>query len=145
LLGGNIFVAWQNGVPSKGQANGTVTDSTVIEYSRDGRAIERWQLTGKVDGMSADRQHRRIIATVNEDGNSCLYVISFKGDEGSQVVHYAYSGLTHGGGTDAPHVYRGQLFISASAPDQVISHEPAVSEAGRRKVKVEVITASISR
>ena len=128
LLDGNIFVAWQNGIGSKGQPNVTVTDSTVIEYSRSGQTIHSWQLTGKVDGMSADAEHSRIIATVNEDGNSSLYVITLK-DEGSQVTHYTYSGLTHGGGTDAPHMYRGQLFITASAPDGTNPHEPAVYRA----------------
>lgn len=121
---GSVFVAWQNGVGAAGEpaANGN-TDSTVVQYSRSGQTLDHWQLTGRVDGMTADAERGRIIATVNEDGNSSLYVISL-GAGGSQLVHYSYSGLTHGGGTDAPHVYRGQIFITASNPSD--STQPAV-------------------
>lgn len=127
-LGSRVFVAWQNGVGPKGEPAGSVTDSTVVEYSRHGRVLASWQLAGRVDGMSADPAHDRIIATVNEDGNSSLYVIKL-GEEGSKLVHYTYSPNppVHGGGTDAPHIYRGQLLISASNPSD--STQPAVYRA----------------
>lgn len=115
-LKGSVFVAWQNGVGAMGEpaANGNA-DSTVVRYARSGRVLNHWQLIGRVDGMTADAQRDWIIATVNEDGNSSLYVIEL-GEDHSTLVHYTYSGLTHGGGTDAPHVYRGHIFISASNP-----------------------------
>ena len=124
----SIFVSWQNGVGPKGEpaANGNLF-STVAQYSLSGRLLNHWQLKGRCDGMTADTQHERIIATVNEDGSSSLYVIKLS--DGPQLVHYAYSPNppVHGGGTDAPLIYRGQLFISASNPSDVSN--PAVYRA----------------
>ncbi|HXN03267.1 MAG TPA: hypothetical protein VN895_00405 [Candidatus Acidoferrum sp.] len=129
-MGGSIFVAWQNGVGPKGEpaANGN-TQSTVVEYSRSGRNLHSWQLTGRVDGMTADAAHDRIIATVNEDGDTSLYTIRAEAPDGSQLVHYSYSPNppVHGGGTDAPHIYRGQILISASNPSDTT--QPAVYRA----------------
>jgi hypothetical protein len=129
-MGGSIFVAWQNGVGSQGEpaANGN-TQSTVVEYSGSGRPLNSWRLTGRVDGMSADPAHERIIATVNEDGNTSLFAIRPDAPTASQVVHYTYSPNppVHGGGTDAPHVFRGQLLISASNPSDTT--QPAVYRA----------------
>ena len=120
---GSVFVAWQNGVGPMGEpaADGNA-QSTVVQYSSTGGVINRWQLTGRVDGMTADAQRNRIIATVNEDGNSSLYVIT-----GDRLDHFTYSGLVQGGGTDAPHVYRGEIFITASSPSDAT--QPAVYRA----------------
>ena len=128
-LEGRIFISWQNGVGPKGEPAGSVTQSTIVEYSTNGKVINSWQLTGRCDGMSADTEHGRIIATVNEDANSSLYVIKPDEDGGSQLLHYTYSPNppAHGGGTDAPHIYRGQIFISASNPSD--PSQPAVYRA----------------
>lgn len=113
-MNGSIFVAWQNGVGAMGEPAGNGnTQSTVVQYSLAGQVVKQWSLTGRVDGMAADAPRDRIIATVNEDGNSSLFLIDLRG---SNIVHYTYSGLNHGGGTDAPHMYRGQLLITASSP-----------------------------
>jgi hypothetical protein len=129
-MGGSIFVAWQNGVGAKGEpaANGN-TQSTVVEYSRSGRNLHSWQLTGRVDGMTSDPAHDRIIATVNEDGNTSFYTIRPDAPAASQLIHYAYSPdpPVHGGGTDTPHIYRGQILISASNPSDAT--QPAVYRA----------------
>ena len=129
-LGQNVFVAWQNGVGSNGEASGTGnTDSTVVEYAPDGTVIGSWALTGKVDGMGADPANRRILATVNEDGNSSLYVIT-PGDPSGSVQHFDYSPsgtLPHGGGTDSVTVVGGHIFIAASAPS--VADGPALYEA----------------
>ena len=132
-MGGSIFVSWQNGVGSKGEpaSNGTPY-STIAQYSTSGRLVNSWQVLGRCDGMSADPQDGRIIATVNEDGNSSLYVIKPDTHGSAQLVHYTYSPDPmnvpgDGGGTDAPHVYRGQIFISASAPSDTSA--PAVYHA----------------
>lgn len=125
-LGGSIFVAWQNGVGSQGEPNGSVQDSSVVQYSWAGQILDSWQLTGRVDGMSADPDNSRILATVNEDGNTSLYIVRPNASPVAQLTHYAYSPdpPVHGGGTDAPHVYRGRIFISASNPSD--STQPAL-------------------
>jgi len=126
----HVFVAWQNGVGPMGEpaANGN-TQSTVVEYSTGGSMLRSWRLTGRVDGMTADLRHERIIATVNEDGNTSLNTIAPVAPSGSQVVHHTYSPNppVHGGGTDAPYLYRGQIFISASNPSD--TSQPAVYRA----------------
>lgn len=129
-MNGSVFVSWQNGVGPQGEpaANGN-TQSSVVQYSLDGGVLNSWQLTGRCDGLSADRQNNRLIATVNEDGNSSLYVIFPSAAPGAQLVHYAYSPNppVHGGGTDAAHIYRGQIFLTASNPSD--STQPAVYRA----------------
>jgi hypothetical protein len=127
---GSIFVAWQNGVGAKGEPAGNGnTQSTVVEYSSSGSVLHSWQLTGRCDGMTADPAHERVIATANEDGNSSLFTIRPEAPAVSQLVHYTYSPNppVHGGGTDAPHIYRGQLLISASNPSDAA--QPAVYRA----------------
>jgi hypothetical protein len=125
-LGGHAFVGWQNGVGTKGEPGPTgQTYSTLVEYSRSGKAIKTWQLTGKVDGLGADSATNQVIATVNEDGNSSLYTIQLSGRHGGGVRHYRYSpapdakstgGMFTGGGSDAVSVYDGQIILSASNP-----------------------------
>jgi hypothetical protein len=114
-LGGNVFVTFQNGVGQQGQASpdGNL-DSTIVEFSLSGRKVAQWDLVGKCDGLTADPETGEVIATVNEDLRSSLYTI--EAGDGS-VTHYSYSKpLPNHGGTDAISVYRGQLYISASAP-----------------------------
>lgn len=126
-LAGKVFVGWQNGVGSTGEPNPTTgqTAGTVIEYDSSGTALQSWRLTGKIDGLGADPSHNRIIATVNEDGNSSLYTIAPQAPPGSQVTHYTYSpapdsastgGVFTGGGTDAVSVVGNQIYLSASNP-----------------------------
>jgi hypothetical protein len=128
VLGGHVFVAFQNGVGSMGEPSpsGGAT-STVVEYTRTGHRLDQWDLTGKVDGMGADTASRRIVATVNEDGNSSLYTITADARHGSvrhssvrhsSVRHYTYSSnpLPHGGGTDGVVVKNGTIYVTASAP-----------------------------
>jgi hypothetical protein len=79
--------------------------------------------------MTADDATHQFIVTVNEDGNSSLFVISPEAPVGHQVKHYNYNlnPLPHGGGTDAVSVYRGVILISASAP--TVANGPAVYRA----------------
>ena len=113
-LGAHIYVGFQNGVGSMGEpsASGDL-DSTVVEFTLFGKEVAQWDVRGKVDGLTADPFLGKVIATVNEDGNSSLYTVSPDGP----VTHYAYNEpLPHNGGTDAISSFRGQILISASAP-----------------------------
>ena len=114
-MGGEVFVAFQNGVGSQGQPSSTGNlDSTIVELSRSGALIDQWDVIGKVDGMSADPDHGRLIATVNEDGSSSIYTVK---PSAGVITHFTYSeALPHDGGTDAISVYRDQVLVSASAP-----------------------------
>jgi hypothetical protein len=126
-LAGDVFVGWQNGVGTKGEPNPVTGQSagTLVEYDSTGRTLGSWSLTGKIDGLGADPSHQRLIATVNEDGNSSLYTITPGAPATQQVRHYTYApapdsgtsgGVLTGGGTDAVTVYGGQIYLSASNP-----------------------------
>ena len=124
-LGGHIFVGFQNGVGSMGEASPLGKDSTVVEFDLQGHKLAQWDLAGKNDGLGADPATNRLVATVNEDGNSSVYLID--PTSGSAAVHYTYSGkLPHGGGTDAIAVHNGTVLITASAPDAKVRSAPAV-------------------
>jgi hypothetical protein len=120
-LGEHIFVGYQNGVGAKGEpAPSGQTKSTLVEYDAHGQKVASWDLTGKIDGLGADPTRDRVIATVNEDGNSSLYTVSPGEDDGhgGAVQHFQYNAkqLSHGGGTDSVVVRNGTIFITASAP-----------------------------
>ena len=116
-LGPDIFVGFQNGVGPQGQASQSGNlDSTVVEMTAAGQVIGQWDIAGKTDGVTADPDAHRVIATVNEDANSSLYTITPGAGDGA-VQHYAYSEpLPHNGGTDAISIWDGRILISASAP-----------------------------
>jgi len=125
-LGGDIYVAWQNGLGPLGQpAAGGATTADVVEYTTGGAVVNRWALTGHIDGLAAYPQTTggtphpdELVATVNEDGNSSLFTVNPGAPSGQQVTQYAYNlnPLPSGGGTDSVAVVDGRLVISASAP-----------------------------
>jgi hypothetical protein len=113
-LNHRIYVGFQNGVGPQGEPSTTGNrDSTVVAFNRLGRAVAKWNIVGKCDGLTADTQTGKVIATVNEDAHSSIYLINPHG----AAVHYDYNvALPSKGGTDAISVYRGIVLISASAP-----------------------------
>jgi hypothetical protein len=115
-LDGHLFVGFQNGVGSMGETSPTGNkDSTIVEFDLQGHKIAQWDVVGKNDGLGADPNTNRLIATVNEDENTSVYLID--PTAGSTPVHYHYGGhLPHGGGTDAISVSQGNILIGASAP-----------------------------
>jgi hypothetical protein len=113
-LGGHLYVGFQNNLGPQGEAAGSGNlDSTLVELTPTGSVVKQWDVKGKIDGMGADPATGRLFASVNEDSNSSLYVVS-----GGTVTHYTYtqSPLPHKGGTDAISVLNGKILISASAP-----------------------------
>jgi len=123
-LDGDIYVAYQNGVGSMGEAAPDgVTTSTIIEYSDAGTKLNQWQPTGRVDGMGADPLNHVVYVTVNEDGNSSFYLLNPYAAPASQLTHMTYNDPTGAisGGTDDVKVDPfGNVYISASnsaAPD----------------------------
>ncbi|MGO9957382.1 MAG: hypothetical protein ACLP50_15675 [Solirubrobacteraceae bacterium] len=113
-MDGRIYVGFQNGVGPQGQASSSgSTRSTIVAFDLSGRPVAKWSVVGKCDGLTADPQLDRVIATVNEDANSSVYLI----DPDGAPTHYQYSEpLPHNGGTDAISIYDRMILISASAP-----------------------------
>jgi hypothetical protein len=118
-----IWTAFQNGINPDGTpgTTGGPTRSTVAGFDPSTAAlVVSIPVTGKVDGLTADPERGRLIATVNEDSNSALDLI----DPGTAtVVTYSYSpdpgGATNAGGTDSIAVRDGRIFIVHSAPSDV--------------------------
>jgi len=120
-MGGNIFIGNQNGVGSDGAASSTgVLNSTVLENDATGKQIASWSIAGKCDGLTADPVNNRLIATVNEDGNSSMYIITPSEAQAQQVRHITFKAAAGqtlpAGGTDSIAFQNGAIYISASAP-----------------------------
>ena len=113
-LDGRIYVAYQNGVGPQGEASTTGNRaSTIVAFNRAGHRVAQWDVVGKCDGLTADPALHALIATVNEDAHSSLYLIR----PGRAAVHYRYARpVPSNGGTDAISVDRGAIMISGSAP-----------------------------
>lgn len=126
-LGNALWVGYQNGVGADGAPSPTgATNSTVAGFTLAGAPTgPRFSVPGKVDGLTADPANDRLIATVNEDLNSALYVLNPA--DGSQV-RYTYTpdpsaqtapGNAKGGragGTDAIAIKDGVIYIVHSNP-----------------------------
>ena len=119
VLGHDLFVGFQNGVGSQGEAStdGNL-DSTIVEFTPSGHVVRQWDIKGKCDGLGSNPERGLVIATVNEDSNSSIYTIAPREERADQVTHYNYdqSPLPHHGGTDAVLTYRGKVLLAASAP-----------------------------
>lgn len=111
-----------------GEASPTtgVTASTIQQYSLTGKPEASWSIPGHVDGLGADEHHQRLLITGNEDANSSFHTLTPAARE-NPVKNYAYTGLTHGGGTDSVVIDHGRILISASNPTTLAG--PAVYEA----------------
>jgi hypothetical protein len=139
--GNDLFVGFQNGVGPQGQAStdGNL-DSTVVEVTLSGHVIAQWDVRGKTDGVTAD-PGLGVLATVNEDAHSALYLIRPGQPATSASTRYSYSEpLPHKGGTDAISVKDGQIFISASAPGTTGAAAPLPSYPAVYTVKLDVAT-----
>jgi hypothetical protein len=103
-LDGTVYAVWQNNIGPSGQPSPSeATASDVVGYSASGHRVATWKVKGHADGLTADAANHQLLVTVNEDGNSSLFVISPEAPAGDQVQrdHYNLNPLPHGGGTDA--------------------------------------------
>lgn len=123
----HLFVGFQNGVGPQGEASPTGNrESTVVEFDLRGHAVAHWDVVGKCDGLTADPLTGKILATVNEDAHSSIYVIT--PGRGSGAVHYRFNrALPSRGGLDALSIYHGMILISASAPGTTGAPAPRAS------------------
>lgn len=141
MLKQHIFVSFQNGVGSKGEKSTTSrTYSTIVEYDNHGEIVNQWNVTGKCDGLTADPANNSILATVNEDGNSSMYIIHLNAPKDRQVEHLFYRGLQHGGGTDSISVQNVTIYIMHRIylPIRKYGHPPPVVGEKQRGESVRV-------
>jgi hypothetical protein len=115
-----IWTAFQNGIGADGAPAGA--QSTVAGFDPSSAAlVTTIAVTGKVDGLTADPERGRLIATVNEDRNSAFNLID---PATGTVTTYSYSPdpatgtppMTNGG-TDSIAVRDGRIFVVHSNPN----------------------------
>ena len=112
----------------------------MVELTLSGHVVAQWDVLGKTDGLTSD-PGLGVIATVNEDANSALYLIHPTAPATSAVTRYSYSEpLPHGGGTDAISIENGQLLVSASAPGTSGSPAPQPTYPAVYVVKLDSAT-----
>jgi hypothetical protein len=114
---GLIWTEYQNGVQPNGSASPTgINYSTIAAYDPNGTLIESVNVSGHVDGLTADHKTGMLIATSNEDDNSFLAVIN---PSTLAVTSYAYNpnpAVDNVGGTDSIAIRNGILYVSHSNP-----------------------------
>ncbi len=104
-LDGTVYAVWQNDIGPSGQPSPTgATASDVVGYNASGHRVATWKVTGHADGIAANSATHQLIVTVNEDGNSSLYVISPEAPAARQVHHYE---------TTSPDAWRSRLSLAA--------------------------------
>lgn len=117
-----LWTAFQNGAPADGSAP---ANSTVTGYDEaTGNLVETVSVPGKVDGLTADAENGRLIATVNEDANSSLFTIDPARNH--PLRHYSYSANLNDGGTDSVAVRGEHIYVVHSNPGD--SSQPAQYE-----------------
>lgn len=140
VLDGHVFTPFQNGVGPNGEsASGGGSQSTVAEYDATGHQVATYLLTGRCDGLTADPARHRVLASINEDSNSSLAVITpANATAAGSITSYAYSpspaetsstDTSSHGGTDSLAVSpQGRIFVSHSNPNTGVTGTAAVDE-----------------
>ncbi|MEZ0067835.1 hypothetical protein ABIA32_003851 [Streptacidiphilus sp. MAP12-20] len=148
-LGDVLYAAFQNNAAADGTPAGSKTDIVGFEL-RTGKVVRHWVLPGRVDGLTADARHHRLLVTVNEDLNSTFYTIT--PTRTSAVVthfHYSPSPAQKGsdgvnGGTDALSVAAdGTIYVAHSNPD--VSLPGANNTAATFTLTLQGTTAKLAR
>jgi hypothetical protein len=116
----DLWTEYGNGVNPNGSASspGGATQSTLAGYDPStGKLVRTLNLTGHVDGFTADPSHDALLVTANEDANAVLYVVF---PASSKVVKFNFTpGLeTSGnGGADSLALWHGGIYLSHSNPN----------------------------
>jgi hypothetical protein len=146
-LGHLVFVTYQNNAGPDGSPDGSHSD--VVAYDlRTGKTEGHWTIAGRVDGLTADPRHHRVIATANEDLNSSLYTITVGEDGG--LKHYTYfpspaetgSDGTNGGTDSVAISHDGTIYVAHSNPD--VSQPAPNDTAAVYTVKLSGTTAHLT-
>jgi hypothetical protein len=120
-LGDLLYVTYRNNAGNDGTPAGST--STIVAFDqRTGAVRGTYILPGRCDGLTADPEHNRLLASVNEDLNSSLFVIR-PGNPVARQYTYSPSPAQTGsdgtnGGTDSIAVSPdGTIYIAHSNPD----------------------------
>jgi hypothetical protein len=107
----SILIGFQNHVAKDGTDG---KSSTIVEYSLDGKPQRTFSVPGHNDGLRIVGESD-LWCLQNEDANPNLVVIDL--ESGNQKM-YTFAPAPHGGGYDDMIVQNGQVFMTASNPNQ---------------------------
>jgi hypothetical protein len=118
--GPTLWTEYQNGVNPDGSvpSPGAINYSTVIGYAlSNGIVVQEVNISGHIDGLTADPAHCVILATDNEDANSSFLVISPRSGAWTRFVYSPSPTVSGNGGTDAISIWNGGIYLSHSNPN----------------------------
>ncbi len=108
--GGHIFIDYQNNTAKNCTDN---MNSTIVEYTMDGKVVKTFTMPGHSDGMRADPTTHLLWVTSCEDGNPKMATID---PNSGTVTPYTFPPTAHGGGYDDLYFLNGMTFLAASNP-----------------------------
>ncbi len=125
ILDNLLYVTYQNNAGKDGTPAGSMSTIAAIDPA-NGKVVTTYSVLGRCDGLTADPTNHRVLASVNEDANSSLFVIT----PGTPApAHYTYSpdpaetgSDGSNGGTDAISVAPdGTIYIAHSNPESMLA------------------------
>jgi hypothetical protein len=121
MLDGLLYVTYQNNAGKDGTPAGSMSTIVALDPAT-AKVTTTYSVLGRCDGLTADPSNHRLLASVNEDSSSSLFVIT---PGNPAPAHYTYSPDPEekgsdgsNGGTDAISVGPdGTIYVAHSNPD----------------------------
>ena len=118
-----IFIGYGNG----GSPNGsTAIPSTLVEYDFNGHVLNKVSVNGHNDGLKINPQTGDLWALQNEDANANLVIYDAQNLTPKQRFFLGTG--PHGGGYDDIVFLNGNVYFSASNPQNNPNNEPAIMQ-----------------
>jgi hypothetical protein len=114
-----IWTEFQNGIDPNGSPSyiGGPTQSEIAGFDPlNGLLVRSINVSGHIDGLTADPATGQLVVTSNEDANSFLAIVDPRTGSVTQYTYAPSPEVSGNGGTDSIAIEDGQLFISHSNP-----------------------------
>jgi sugar lactone lactonase YvrE len=111
--GSHVFIDYQN-TTAKDCTDAATANSTVVEYTPDGKVVKTFAVPGHSDGMREDPSSHLLWVTSCEDGNPRIVTID---PSSGTITPYTFPATPHGGGYDDLAFLNGTAYIAASNPN----------------------------
>lgn len=139
-------MTYQNNAGKDGTPAGSMSTIAAIDPAT-GTVRTTWSVLGRCDGLTADPANHRLLASVNEDANSSLFVITPPSPTPAQYTYSPDPAETgsdgSNGGTDAISVGPdGTIYIAHSNPD--VSQPPPNNTAAVYTMNLSGTTATLT-
>jgi hypothetical protein len=118
-----IWTEFQNGINPNGTVStpGGPNASNVVGFDAvTGKVFREVNITGHVDGVTADPAKGWILITSNEDANSAFYVLDPTTDVATHFTYVPSIEKSGNGGSDSIALWHGGIYISHSNPNDTL-------------------------